>query len=231
MKRDRANGRSHVRRAEAGFTLVELLVAMALVGLLSVLIFSGMRFGARSWDKSNAHLGGADDVRIAQELLGRTVGEAYPMFLTANPTDPHVEFDGANNQMDFLAPPPAAFAMGGLARFRFSAVRKGKTVQLVVAIETELARGGSPSAVDREVVLTGMKALSFSYFGATHRGGAETWHDRWADAKLLPKLIKISGGFFDNDSRIWPEMFVPTHVDMDVSCVFDPLTRYCRGRG
>ena len=38
------------RRRQAGFTLVELLVAMTLLAFLSIALFGGLRFGARSWD-------------------------------------------------------------------------------------------------------------------------------------------------------------------------------------
>ncbi len=34
-----------------GFTLVELLIAMTLVAMLSVLLFGGLRFGTRAADR------------------------------------------------------------------------------------------------------------------------------------------------------------------------------------
>ncbi len=37
-------------RRQAGFTLVELLVAMTLLAFLSITLFGGLRFGARSWE-------------------------------------------------------------------------------------------------------------------------------------------------------------------------------------
>ena len=37
-------------RDHNGFTLVELLVATTLLALLSVVLFGGLRFGARAWE-------------------------------------------------------------------------------------------------------------------------------------------------------------------------------------
>jgi general secretion pathway protein J len=219
--------RSHV----AGFTLVELLVAMALVGMISVLLFSGMRFGTRVWDRSNAHLDGADEVRIAQQLLQHALGEAYPFFVTTDPTHPQIMFDGSASRIVLLAPPPASLGAGGLAQYEFSIASHDGKFQLVMAVRPELARAGNGSTTAPEVLLAGMKSISFSFFGATQRDGPSGWRDQWSGEMTLPKLIRIDGGFLDSDARIWPELVIATRIDMDVSCVFDPLTRYCRGRG
>ena len=40
----------HRHRSEAGFTLIELLVALTLLGLISVVLFGGLRFGTRAWE-------------------------------------------------------------------------------------------------------------------------------------------------------------------------------------
>ena len=37
-------------RDAAGFTLIELLVTLTLVGLISLVLFGGLRFGTRAWD-------------------------------------------------------------------------------------------------------------------------------------------------------------------------------------
>ena len=41
--------RNIVSRAEGGFTLLEMLVAMMLLGLIMVMIFGGLRLGLRVW--------------------------------------------------------------------------------------------------------------------------------------------------------------------------------------
>ncbi|NEX17237.1 MAG: general secretion pathway protein GspJ, partial [Halochromatium sp.] len=33
-----------------GFTLVELLIALSLIGIITLLLFSGLRLGSRSWE-------------------------------------------------------------------------------------------------------------------------------------------------------------------------------------
>ena len=56
-------------RRQAGFTLVELLVAMTLLAFLSVSLFGGLRFGARSWEAVVDSSAERDDIASTQTFL------------------------------------------------------------------------------------------------------------------------------------------------------------------
>ena len=60
---------------DTGFTLVELLVATSVLALLSVVLFGGMRFGARAWEAGEASIERTGEVEAAQDLLRRTFSE------------------------------------------------------------------------------------------------------------------------------------------------------------
>ena len=53
----------------AGFTLVELLVAMTLLGFLTVLLFGGLRFGTRAWEDRRRITPTRMPARSAESLL------------------------------------------------------------------------------------------------------------------------------------------------------------------
>jgi prepilin-type N-terminal cleavage/methylation domain-containing protein len=63
--------REHRRNdpSDAGFTLLELLVAMTLLGLLMTVVFGGLRFGARAWERAETDSSGTDEIRLAQSIL------------------------------------------------------------------------------------------------------------------------------------------------------------------
>jgi len=44
-----------MRRRAAGFTLVEVVVAMALLATIMVLLYAGLSFALRSWDAGDAN--------------------------------------------------------------------------------------------------------------------------------------------------------------------------------
>ena len=43
-------------RRQRGFTLIELVVAMALLGTMMLLLYSGLSFSVRSWDAGDVNL-------------------------------------------------------------------------------------------------------------------------------------------------------------------------------
>src|SRR5262245_35771661 len=106
----RRQTRSPRQTAEAGFTLLELLISMTLLGFLMVLVFGGLRFGTHAWANSEARSSGTDDIRLAQTFLRHSLERAYPHFLYADPASAHVDFSGTANEIVFLG--PAAGALG-----------------------------------------------------------------------------------------------------------------------
>jgi prepilin-type N-terminal cleavage/methylation domain-containing protein len=47
---------------EAGFTLVELLVAIALLGILNIALFGSLRFGVSAWGRGTARADAAAEI-------------------------------------------------------------------------------------------------------------------------------------------------------------------------
>ena len=54
-----------MRARQSGFTLVEVIVAMVLVGSMMLLLYSGLTFALRSWDA-----GDVNGRRTAERVLG-----------------------------------------------------------------------------------------------------------------------------------------------------------------
>jgi general secretion pathway protein J len=216
------------RGSEAGFTLLELLIAMTLLGLLMTMIFGGLRFGVRVWERSEAYSSGADAVRLAQTLLRRDLEQAYPMFVDDDPTRAHVDFSGSPQAIAFLGPEPAVLGPGGRARIRVLGREQGADVALAVQMQSELSNAGA--SVPEEVLLTGLKSVEFGYFGKRRDENAASWHDRWDNQTRLPLLIRIRAEFPERSRRTWPELIVAPRLAADVGCLYDVLTSYCRGR-
>ncbi len=64
------------RGAERGFTLVELLIALVLIAIITVLMFSGLRLGSRAWESVEAVSDRAADLRITHNFIQRTLRQA-----------------------------------------------------------------------------------------------------------------------------------------------------------
>jgi general secretion pathway protein J len=213
--------------SEAGFTLVELLVALALFSLLCTLLFGNVRFGMRAWQYGAAHAEQVDHTLVVQGLLRRIIEEAYPLFLTGDPTHPHVDFNGKRTSLDFLSPAPNAAGPGPRYRFRVTADKVGGKTDFVMMSRPELV--SAEDANIRTVLLADVERVEFSYFGATLSDSTAQWRDDWMQQAAAPQLVRVRTWFPAHDGRTWPDLLVTPRISADVNCVYDALTKRCRG--
>jgi general secretion pathway protein J len=212
---------------DAGFTLIELLVAMTVFGFLSVLLFGGLRFGVRAWERTTDHTVGTDDIRLTQAFLRKQIGRAYPGLTATDATRVRGEFVGDEDSIEFLAPLPVSLGGAGRGRVTLAKTARGERFELTATIRPELAARGVPLT---EPVLRGAASVEFAYFGSRSRGETPAWHAQWTGAVTLPKLVRIRATFASGDARIWPDLIIAPQVTANVACVIDAMTHDCRGR-
>jgi general secretion pathway protein J len=217
-------------RRQAGFTLVEVLVAVTLSSLLSMALFFSVRFGVTAWQRGTDRSDRIYASMAVQELLRRLIGETYPLLLSDGAGNGWIDFAGTAASVDFLAPVPAALASGGRGRFTLSIDRRGDLSDLVLASRPELADGDAKTGLSRKTLLATVQAGDLSYFGATRSDGTARWRDHWSGELALPALVRVRVRFAGGDARLWPDLIIAPHITADVGCVYDPLTKLCRGR-
>src|SRR5207253_9810942 len=79
MRRRPSPGRPRSAKREAGFTLIEIVIAMVLLGAIMVLLYGGLTFALRSWDAADANGRRVADRRLAETFLRREVAEIVPL--------------------------------------------------------------------------------------------------------------------------------------------------------
>ena len=178
------------RRGERGFTLVEVLIALAIVGALLVIAFGGLRVATNSWrqgeDRAEAH----QHVRSIALILARAMSGAYPYRATRTGAapEPVVLFAGTEQRVEFVTlttPFPAAIPIAFTAVV-FSFDESGEP-GLVVRQRALPNREPFSEAtiVFRDPSVT---ALRLSYLDESG------WKDSWdgAEAKATPRAVRIT---------------------------------------
>ena len=187
--------------AEAGFTLAELLVAMTLLGLISVALFGGLRFGARAWEVGIQRADDQSQVEAVQNVLRRQLDRAKSFPLE----DQSMSFMGDRERLRFSAPAASNFGPGGFYRFELLAVEDRGRGDLVLRwwIERSDLEESEAEASER-VLLSNIDGLSFEYFGDPERSRQSDWQESWEEFDLPPELIAVRVGFPEDDVRVWP---------------------------
>jgi len=103
-----------VRRAQAGFTLLEVIIAMALLAAMLGMAWGGLSFALRGWDTGDSKGRRAVDLQLAQNFLRRELAEVFPM-RWKDPAKLRVAFEGDSKSLRFVSTRAAGASAGGLA--------------------------------------------------------------------------------------------------------------------
>ncbi|MDD4616999.1 MAG: prepilin-type N-terminal cleavage/methylation domain-containing protein [Alphaproteobacteria bacterium] len=216
------------RYSQAGFTLIELLVAITVLGLLMALLFANIQTATKSWLSTKARFSDADDIRHIQTFLRMQLSQAYPKFISGDATTSHIDFDGQEEALVFLAPMPEASGGAGLAYIKIAAQRDAENLKLIMTIRPELAWDEISSSAPI-ILASGLKSIRFSFYGGTAQQAPE-WTGQWAGKPELPKLVRLSLQFDEEAKTSWPDFVAAPKIAVDAGCVYDPLTNFCQGR-
>ncbi|MGJ5176504.1 prepilin-type N-terminal cleavage/methylation domain-containing protein [Bradyrhizobium oligotrophicum] len=212
---------------EAGFTLVEVLVALALFSLLAVLLFDNLKFGVQAWRSGSARAESFQRERAAQDVLRRLIGNLYPMMLGEGAAQRRIDVDGQAESLEFLSDAPAVSGGAGRFRFKLFADRKRDGVDLVLQARPELA---VRQDTERTLLVSDIDRIELSYAARATGDVHAAWSTSWKDQSEAPGLIRLRVLMRPGDARHWPELVIAPRVQADVACVYDPLTMRCRGR-
>jgi len=178
----------------AGFTLVEMLIAITIVMLMVPLAVQGVQTGLAAWERLGQHAEQADWLRSARRVVRQQVGEALPLLEDVQGRGRVVEFQGRAHTLSFVGRMPRGVRPGGLYRqfLLLAAVDDGKV--LVMRLRPfEPANGSTLSVASRELVLMrDVAAFDLAYFGSADGKGRPRWHNEWIDRPVLPQRVRLT---------------------------------------
>lgn len=199
-------------RCSQGFTLIEVLIAMTLLGVMVVLLFSSLRIAAESWNAGESKMAQVNQKAVVYQFFKRHLTTIRPLpILNIDPNNPEElqVFRGYPQTLRFAAALPASSARKGLQIFTIAPNPENTSVLTVSLVPYRLTETEQNLPPDRpEVLLEEVAQLQFAYFGKTEDVAEPQWREEWALADRLPSLIKVSIAL--KDGSYWPDMiFAP----------------------
>lgn len=184
-------------KSQRGLTLVELVIALTLLGGLSLALGSTISIGARSAASAERKTEQARRFRIATDLLVRQIRSAAPLLVIAENEDDEEEpipfFEGEQERLTFVTAMPQAPENSGYALVEYWL--EGEVLMMSELPYFATFAGDAGRDLDHlkfsAPLLLDVGSISFEYRRSSFE--TETWTTDWSaeDNDALPAVVRI----------------------------------------
>ncbi|OEU52056.1 MAG: hypothetical protein BA861_12190 [Desulfobacterales bacterium S3730MH5] len=183
-----------------GFTLLELLISMTIVGLILVIVFGSLRIGVRAWEKGEKDVGSRQRQRIVLGLIKRQLASIC-VREAKDEDDGLFLVKGDNKSMEFVSCIPMAPGnQSGLVYVKYVVKAddgsEGDCLSFYEKNVALLNRNGDLDKLDEDdffELITAARGIGFQYLkGRTEEQSAE-WQQTW-DPDVdegFPRAVKV----------------------------------------
>jgi general secretion pathway protein J len=196
-----------------GFTLIEVLIAMTLLGIMVVLLFSSLKICADSWEKGESKITDVNEVAVVENFFQRHLSAAKPLWNDFSKEDKTFSFQGKARSLEFISAFPASAGRSGLQLFSIQ-LQEEDNEQLVKVTITPFfpVTEGEEWRKEEVTLIKHVSNFKLAYFGSDDNGNEnkDVWLDEWLTRDVQPRLVKIN---IELENEIfWPEMIIELKV-------------------
>ena len=223
------NGDRNARRARtAGFTLIEALIATALMGAILAAIATVTAQWLPNWNRGMGNVQRSENLALGLERLIADIAAAE--FIPGGREFLLPVFDGTELSMTFVRAALGPNTRSGLDLIRIAEVGGDRGPTLVrtraryvpVTVET---LNDQPNFADPVVLLRAPYRVLFAYAGRDR-----VWRNTWRGANELPKAIRIQVRDAATDRVLSVSTSTLVHAEMPADCVLAEVLADCLNR-
>lgn len=199
-------------RGDAGFSVMELLVALVILGLVMALLPRTLSLASRAFRAADVVAVRSGEA-AAVDFLAARLSETMPLYRRSDDGLLSISFYGLEQSISFVAPLQAGKDATGLARFTLQASRDSEGrdtgVELVWQIfRSENQPGQPPLPEHRRMLMPSSEGFQLRYRGIkaasddakVFAAADETapssrlgdWQPQWTRPELLPNEVEIT---------------------------------------
>lgn len=201
---------SRHRVGVGGFTLIEVLLATAVLAFGLTLAIAALRAASVSVGRGEQEATRTEQVRVVQQFLRRQIGATRPLaFEMDEQTFVTKVIKGEPDTLRFVAPMPGYLSRGGAYVQTLSLVDEGDHQRLEFSGQMLVGMEAIEEAEPRPpfVLLEDIAEASFEYRGIDQTGILSVWLPRWEIEDRLPMQVRMKVRFVD-PATVWPPFVV-----------------------
>lgn len=171
----------------SGFTLLELVIAMTILTLVTMIIGGGLRLGINAWKKGELETDETQRLRILSGMFSRQIKSAYPYKMIIDDKDVIV-FRGEKNALLFVTTTMES-SFDGLKWVRYEYRDNMLLYKEGLLPDKKLTEhiSGDEETLDRDI-----GDVVFEYYSKDE----ENWKEEWEPAETLPEAVRVKISYF-----------------------------------
>ena len=193
-------------RRSAGFTLLEVLLATALLAMALTLAFATLRAAGATAQRGEALAERNERSRAVSDFLRRRIGGAQGIVYELDQASgTSKRFEGDEHSMRFVADLPDYLGRGGPQLHELAVGEAPDGLALSVDFRMIQAGQALPATRPPEPLARGLREVRFAYRTIGDDGELGEWQPTWEQAQALPVQVRVQ--VTDARGR-WPDMVV-----------------------
>lgn len=199
---------------ERGFTLVEILLALSLMGMLLALAYGGLRASTRATDKGQKVLEDSGRIRMAHQFVRKQINQMVPLAFMDEALGERTVFVGDAKTIRFVARMPGYLGFGG-PQVQELAIVSGEKGDALVLSHSLLQGFEEQNLYARAPIslIENIDFAEFSFLGRDENGELAGWTNLWIDPATLPDAVALNIEFTEDVYLKWPELTASVRVD------------------
>ena len=207
--------RSAYPSRRAGFTLVELLLALTLMSMLLALAYGGLRAATRATDRGQTILEDSSRIRMAHQFVHKQLNQIAPLtFEQSEDGSERTVFIGEERRIRYVAPMPGYLGFGGPQVQELAIVRGASGLELVLS--HALLQGFEEEHLylrDPIVLVEDIERAEFGFLARDETGELLGWASVWDTPEVLPEAVSLELEFKEGIYIQWPMLMASVRVD------------------
>lgn len=216
--------RSHkTSKTRSGFTLVEVLLAVTILGLVMTAVYSTWSAVLTAWRRGSD----ASEVYQRQRIVIDTLTELAQsvVYFSASPSLYAVEGvskPGWGDSVSFVtasdvALPPSEAIAAGMRRVTISLEQDEYGRKYLAIVNAPAVSASNTTTVADTTLQAHVLSMDVSGFSVRYLNPRDsTWYDKWEDTELIPSAMEFTVAFGQQSDRL-PPVVVTRAIDLPVA--------------
>lgn len=196
-----------------GFSLLELLIGLALLSIIMVLLFAGFRLASQSWDAVDTNLQRTAEGSLTREAIHRVVEQIVPLRMQRLGGRP-IAFIGEPSRL--VAATSGARFGDGVRIFELAVSASSSKGHVALSFrhapfryDAESKEGLFDAAEPPRILSEEVERIDFAYFGRSARDAEPGWSSEWTNNDEYPSMARVR---IHHTHEGWSEINIPIHA-------------------